>query len=302
LVLLSIADQAHDSGACWPKSTTVAALCDRTGLGRDAVMRALGNLKAFGVLVVVLEQSGKPTVYRINLGALGKGFSYLAPASRRAETRTGRASRPVGHNDRSEPEAVGHNDRSGITTGRANLPEAVGQNDRNRSGKTTAPVGQNDRSYIKDNPSLNVSPSLSVSEIENALSAEDSEVAAQDPALFAAVVSAFERWRGAGMRMRSGVRESEYARCFIRVGINAAAVDSQVDSFVDGCEWLPPANVLAAGILAGLRKRGRPVILEDSVAEDMAEVVRDITGKASCEWAELRNKARARFGLGAVGA
>lgn len=159
LVLLSIADQANDEGRCWPGSTTEAALSERTGYGRAAVMRARANLESYGVLVVVSKVHGKSTEYRINVEALGKAFHYIAPESKRTEKRakkqTGSAKERVRQIDGSEPDGVRQVDGFGKQTGSAEELVGVRQEDGDGFGKETGRVRQKDGSYIKELPSIN---------------------------------------------------------------------------------------------------------------------------------------------------
>ncbi len=62
VVLISLADQANDSGLCWPSLST---LCARTCLSERAVQAALGELEAIGVVTRVFRH-GHSTHYYVN--------------------------------------------------------------------------------------------------------------------------------------------------------------------------------------------------------------------------------------------
>lgn len=103
-VLISLADNANDAGACWPSIPTI---CMRTCLGRTAVMDAIRGLEAIGYLVAD-RSNGRHTRYTVTV-----------------------AQRPL-----IEPKPVRQADRSSRRTGPADGP--------NPSASRTAPVRQAD--------------------------------------------------------------------------------------------------------------------------------------------------------------
>lgn len=68
LVLLALADQANDSGQCWPSQK---ALVERTKLSRATVQRRLVALRDRGIIYVI-EREGSSNIY---------GFSHLRDAA-----------------------------------------------------------------------------------------------------------------------------------------------------------------------------------------------------------------------------
>lgn len=103
-VLISLADNANDAGACWPSIPTI---CERTCLGRTAVMDAIRGLEAIGYLVAD-RSNGRHTRYTVTV-----------------------AQRPL-----IDPRPVRQADRSPRRTGPAGAP--------NQSASRTAPVRQAD--------------------------------------------------------------------------------------------------------------------------------------------------------------
>lgn len=66
LVLLALADAANEDGTCWP---SVGLLMERTGAGKTAVVAALGELEADGVLSKKRRRQ-QSTVYVVDADAL----------------------------------------------------------------------------------------------------------------------------------------------------------------------------------------------------------------------------------------
>lgn len=78
-VLMSLADQANDSGVCWP---AVGTICVRTCLSERAVQNAIKWLAGTGILLLNREQ-GRSTNYQINpAGFRGTEDLFTAPARR----------------------------------------------------------------------------------------------------------------------------------------------------------------------------------------------------------------------------
>lgn len=107
-VLISLADNANDAGVCWP---SIAKICERTCLGRTAVIEAIKWLERAGLLTAD-RTNGRHTTYQIELEAVKQGVLF----------------------EGAEP--VRQADRSGKRTGPAGGP--------NQSGRRTAPVRQAD--------------------------------------------------------------------------------------------------------------------------------------------------------------
>lgn len=61
-VLISLADNANDSGYCWP---SIATICERTCFGRTAVIEAIGRLEEGGY-VTANRDNGRHTTYVIS--------------------------------------------------------------------------------------------------------------------------------------------------------------------------------------------------------------------------------------------
>lgn len=107
-VLISLADNANDAGVCWP---SIGKICERTCLGRTAVIEAIKWLERAGLLTAD-RTNGRHTTYQIELDALNQGVLF----------------------DGSQP--VREPDQSGRRTGPAGGP--------NQSGRRTGPVRQAD--------------------------------------------------------------------------------------------------------------------------------------------------------------
>lgn len=76
-VLMSLADQANDTGVCWP---AVGTICRRTCLSERAVQRAIHWLGGSGVLMLNRTQ-GRATNYQVNpSGFTGSADLFTAPA------------------------------------------------------------------------------------------------------------------------------------------------------------------------------------------------------------------------------
>jgi hypothetical protein len=64
IVLLSLADQANDSGVCWPSMSSTSQRC---GLNERSARRVIAELESMGHLSRSFH-SGRPTYYRIHPG------------------------------------------------------------------------------------------------------------------------------------------------------------------------------------------------------------------------------------------
>lgn len=109
-VLISLADQASDSGQCWPSITTI---CERTCFGRTAVIDA----------IAWLEEAGALTANRAN----GRHTTYCVTPEKYAEP-------------------VREANQYAKQTGPADVREPVRLAD-NQSGRRTAPVRQADTNH-----------------------------------------------------------------------------------------------------------------------------------------------------------
>lgn len=116
-VLMSLADNANDEGHCWPSLTTI---CERTCLGRTAVIEAIKWLERSDLLVAD-RSNGRHTAYQLHA---------KAPVNQSAK-RTGTADGPVRDADGTSP--PGGRDQSGRRTG------PVRQADSNRQGTVNEP-------------------------------------------------------------------------------------------------------------------------------------------------------------------
>lgn len=76
-VLVSLADQANDSGLCWPSIDTI---CRRTCLGERTVQRALHELQEVGLVQRILRQ-GHSTHYLVTTPATAAPPSERHPAT-----------------------------------------------------------------------------------------------------------------------------------------------------------------------------------------------------------------------------
>lgn len=85
-VLISLADNANDSGVCWPSIPTI---CKRTCLHRASVMRAISWLTTNHILTVIRD-NGRHNSYRINV----KGYSQPVAQSNRSQSATGSTEQP----------------------------------------------------------------------------------------------------------------------------------------------------------------------------------------------------------------
>ena len=70
-VLISLADNANDSGFCWP---SIATICDRTCLGKSTVIRAIASLESRGLLRANRD-NGRHTTYTITVAKDGQPVS-----------------------------------------------------------------------------------------------------------------------------------------------------------------------------------------------------------------------------------
>jgi hypothetical protein len=84
-VLISLADNANDSGYCWP---SIESICERTCFGRTAVIDAIKWLESEGYLSANRENGRKTT--------------YVVSANQSA-TRTGAPAEPVRQTDETSP-------------------------------------------------------------------------------------------------------------------------------------------------------------------------------------------------------
>lgn len=84
-VLISLADNANDSGYCWP---SIESICERTCFGRTAVIDAIKWLEVNGHLSANRENGRKTT--------------YVVTANQSA-TRTGTPAEPVRQTDETSP-------------------------------------------------------------------------------------------------------------------------------------------------------------------------------------------------------
>lgn len=85
-VLISLADNANDSGYCWP---SIDAICERTCYGRSAVIDAIKWLEAHGFV----------TADRSN----GRKTTYVVAVTNQSATRTGPPNEPVRQTDQTSP-------------------------------------------------------------------------------------------------------------------------------------------------------------------------------------------------------
>lgn len=77
-VLVSLADNANDTGHCWPSISTVS---DRTCFGRTAVMAAIAWLEENGALKAD-RSNGRHTTYVITPESFNQSVSQTSPAER----------------------------------------------------------------------------------------------------------------------------------------------------------------------------------------------------------------------------
>lgn len=76
-VLLSLADQANDSGECWP---SVANLAKRTGLSERTVQYAIKQLVADG-RITISERAGRSTIFTVQTPATVAPPNEIHPRS-----------------------------------------------------------------------------------------------------------------------------------------------------------------------------------------------------------------------------
>lgn len=126
-VLISLADNANDHGECWPSISTI---CQRTCLGKTAVIEAIKWLEAAGLLLAD-RSNGRHTRYLITPTA--------------DLMKTGPRSKPAREAD-----------RSATQTGAAYGPDRLAVN---RSGRRTQPVREADTN--RQEPSIEATKSKS---------------------------------------------------------------------------------------------------------------------------------------------
>jgi hypothetical protein len=93
-VLISLADNANDDGYCYP---SIPYICDRTCLGRTAVIDAIKWLEAHGALIAD-RSSGRHTTYTVTPKAYRN----------QSASRTSPPSEPVRQTDKTSPPAGLH--------------------------------------------------------------------------------------------------------------------------------------------------------------------------------------------------
>lgn len=102
-VLISLADNANDAGVCWP---SIAKICERTCLGKTAVIEAIKWLESAGLLSAD-RTNGRHTTYQIELQAIQQGalFEQTGPVRLpdRSASRTGPAAGPNRSASRTAP-------------------------------------------------------------------------------------------------------------------------------------------------------------------------------------------------------
>lgn len=91
-VLISLADNANDAGVCWP---SIPKICERTCLGRTAVINAIKWLEEVGLLTAD-RSNGRHTTYQIELSALKQGALFEDAKPVREANRSGRRTGPAG--------------------------------------------------------------------------------------------------------------------------------------------------------------------------------------------------------------
>ena len=102
-VLVSLADNANDHGECWPSISTI---CERTCLGKTAVIGAIKALEACGILDAD-RSNGRHTRYLISVAQID-----LFDRANRPASRTGTGDEPVRETNQSARQtgsAGGHN-------------------------------------------------------------------------------------------------------------------------------------------------------------------------------------------------
>ncbi len=103
LVLLKLADNANDSGLCWPSLSTI---CKETGLGKSTVCRKMKQLEDAGTIVRVPGHTGTSTRYTLHLSHVGTSPTMALVPQRDRDSATTRLP-PVPPRDYPCP-TVGH--------------------------------------------------------------------------------------------------------------------------------------------------------------------------------------------------
>ena len=101
-VLISLADNANDSGECWP---SIAHICERTCLGKTAVIAAIKWLEEAGI-VLADRSNGRHSRYAIDLRGLDQGALFGSEPVRQSDRyakRTGAVGEPNRSARRSTP-------------------------------------------------------------------------------------------------------------------------------------------------------------------------------------------------------
>lgn len=127
-VLISLADNANDHGACWPAISTI---CKRTCYGKTAVIDAIADLERRGLLIAD-RSNGRHSKYTILVG------------------------QPDLFSTGTYPQAVRHTDRTAKTSGASGGV--------NRTATRTAPDRQADTN--RKEPSLTVKSTTDASEVK----------------------------------------------------------------------------------------------------------------------------------------
>lgn len=136
-VLISIADNANDEGYCWP---SIAKICERTCLGRTAVINAIRLLEEIGLLKAD-RSNGRHTTYQFELEHLPAIASKPVREADQSGKRTGTQDEPVSE------KPVREADQSASQTGSPPGPD--------QSVSRTGPVREADTN--RQEPSLTVS-------------------------------------------------------------------------------------------------------------------------------------------------
>lgn len=87
LVLVCLADHADDAGGCWP---SIQRICTRTGLGKTAVIEAIGVLEQAGY-VNANRSNGRHTTYQLLLQVASKPVRQADRYASRTGSRRGMA-------------------------------------------------------------------------------------------------------------------------------------------------------------------------------------------------------------------
>lgn len=101
-VLIALADNANDAGYCWPSISTI---CERTSLGKTAVIESIRWLEDEGYLVANRE-NGRKTTYTVAIKACSTDEQTGSPdgpvpGDNQSARRTGAPDEPVRDTDRS---------------------------------------------------------------------------------------------------------------------------------------------------------------------------------------------------------